>query len=260
MAGDAGWGALSLPSVVAGVLVAYASAALLTLAAWAVASWIGVDTTMSTRDWRRLGELGGIGAAIVLLLAFAYGGYTAGRMARRGGLRNGLLVAAAGIALAAGIAAAGGGLGSWGPISRELQRLGSPTTWRQWRDPVFIAGLASLIAVFLGALAGGRAGERWHAKLLSRALDPMIGPEAAVRAAAARASRAEELHQAAAARVANTTAVREPIVVEDLPTDVSETGAGTEPGSGTDPDVTAPATVSGIDTTEVFKQEAEPRA
>ena len=218
MAGDAGWGAISLLSVGAGVLVAVAAATLVGLAAWAVATWIGVDTTMSASDWRRLGEIGGIGAAIVLLVAFVAGGYTAGRMARRGGVRNGLTVALIGLALAAGIGAAAGGLGAWSPITREVQRLGAPSTWQEWRNPAFVAGIASILAVLIGAVAGGRMGERWHAKLLARALDPKIGPEAELRAkAAVRDADAEEAHRAAAIRVDTTRAA-----------------------------VTAPATVSGV--------------
>jgi hypothetical protein len=212
LAGDAGWGAISGVSVVAGMLVAYAAAALLALAAWGVAVWIGVDTTMSVQDWRRLGELGGIGAGIVLLLAFFFGGYTAGRMARRGGLRNGLLAAVLGIVLAVGIGAAVGGLGGWPVITREVHRLGAPTTRHPWRIPGLVAGIAMLAGTLLGGLIGGQAGERWHTKLLARALDPAIGPEARVReAAAVRDSEADALHRAAAGRVATTTAGREPV-------------------------------------------------
>jgi hypothetical protein len=256
MAGDAGWGAVSLVSVIAGVLVADAAAALMALAAWAVAAGTNVDTTMSAQEWRRLGELGGIGAAIVLLLAFAYGGYAAGRMARRGGVRNGLLVAIVGIALAVGLGAAAGGLGAWGPISREVHRLGAPTNWGEWRYPAVVTGIATLAAVFLGALGGGRLGEQWHAKLLARALDPRIGPEAEMRAAAAvRPSQADDVHRAAASRVANTTASREPVVMTNEPT------LEAEPASEASPDVSGPATVSGVragDRDEV-RQEAEPR-
>jgi MFS family permease len=257
MATDAGWGAVSFVSVLAGVLVAAAAAELLILAAWAVAAGMNVDTTMSDQEWRRLGELGGIGTAIVLFLAFAYGGYAAGRMARRGGLRNGVLVAIVGIALAVGIGAAAGALGGWGPITREVHRLGAPSTWREWRYPALVTGIASIVAVFLGAVGGGRLGERWHSKLLARALDPRIGPEAEARAAAALpASHADDVHRAAASRVAKATASREPVVV------TTEPFAEQEPATAGTPDVSGPATVSGVragDRDEV-RQEAEPRS
>jgi len=186
LAGDAGWGTVSPLSVAAGVLVAYAATALLALAAWAVAVGTSAGAPASAQGWRRLGEGGGIGAGVVLLVAFAFGAYAAGRMARRGGVRNGLLVAVTGIVLAVGMGAAAGGLGAWGPISREIHRLGAPTTWSEWRSPAFVAGIAALVGIILGSLAGGRMGEQWHSKLARRALDPTIGPEAEQRARAAR--------------------------------------------------------------------------
>jgi hypothetical protein len=173
LARNAGWGALSPASVIAGLLVAFATAALLVLAAWAVANWLAVSTNLSAYGWRRLGEIGGVGAAIVLLVAFVYGGYASGRMARRGGVRNGLLTGVAGICLAVGIAFAAGGLGAWGPISREVHRLGAPTTWTEWRTAAFITGICSVVAVIGGGLAGGRLGERWHLKLVTRAREPL---------------------------------------------------------------------------------------
>ena len=53
--------------------------------------------------------------------------------------------------------------------------------------------------MLLGAVAGGFLGERWHGKLVRRALDPSVGPEADARAAASAAEDrrlAEEQRQA----------------------------------------------------------------
>jgi hypothetical protein len=55
-----------------------------------------------------------------------------------------------------------------------------------------VAGLVSLAAMIVGSLLGGSRGERWHARLLTRALDPRVGAEAqAVRDAERRAAEAE---------------------------------------------------------------------
>ena len=182
-------------SVIAGLFVAYATAALLVLAGWAVAVWMAVNANMSPTGWRRVGQIGGLGAAVVLLVAFAYGGYSSGRMARRGGLRNGLLVAMLGICLAVGIAFAAGGLGAWGAITREVHRLGAPTTWDEWRSSAFIAGIASLVAVIAGGLIGGRLGERWHLKLVTRARDPLVSGRAHVSGMSERRLRQEPTSQ-----------------------------------------------------------------
>jgi hypothetical protein len=40
-----------------------------------------------------------------------------------------------------------------------------------------IAGIAALVIMLIGSMLGGISGERWHGKLVARALDPSIGPD-----------------------------------------------------------------------------------
>jgi hypothetical protein len=65
--------------------------------------------------------------------------------------------------------------------SREIHRnhrtLGIPTAASEWTTAGLIVGAASLAAMLVGALLGGAAGERWHGKLLTRAVDPDFGPQ-----------------------------------------------------------------------------------
>ena len=69
-----------------------------------------------------------------------------------------------------------------------------------------MAGLASLVAALAGAVIGGILGERWHAKLLSRAIDPEIGAEADARRQAAQlAAEAQVRNTSANARVDNAS-------------------------------------------------------
>jgi hypothetical protein len=70
-----------------------------------------------------------------------------------------------------------------GTIIDGLRRAGIPTTANEWRDIGTVAGIASLAAMVVGSVLGGTLGERWHGKLLTRALDPEIGPEADARVA-----------------------------------------------------------------------------
>ena len=68
-----------------------------------------------------------------------------------------------------------------------------PTTADEYGQAFTVAGIASLVAIFIGSLLGGSLGERWHGKLLARAVNPAIGTEADARKrAAADMAKAEE--------------------------------------------------------------------
>ncbi|HEV7888861.1 MAG TPA: hypothetical protein VGO92_14985 [Acidimicrobiales bacterium] len=175
LAADAGYGRISLGSVLAGTLVAYGAFAVLLAVAAAVIKAVGMDTNLSTNEWRRMGVGGGIALACVLLLSYLYGGYVAGRMARRSGAMNGLLVFFMGIVLAVGVAALANQFTDGDTIVRNLRNVGVPTSWSEWRDIGTVAGIGSLATMFVGSLLGGAMGERWHGKLLARAWDPEVG-------------------------------------------------------------------------------------
>jgi hypothetical protein len=70
-------------------------------------------------------------------------------------------------------------------ILRNLRSVGVPTSGSEWRDVVTVAGVGSLVAMLFGSVLGGRVGDRWHTRLLRRALDPTVGREGAVRREAA---------------------------------------------------------------------------
>jgi hypothetical protein len=99
-------------------------------------------------------------------------------MARRAGMTNGLLVFLVGLLLAVGAGALANAATDSGEIMRNLRSLGIPTRGSDWVDAGLITGIASLAAMLLGSLFGGVMGERWHGKLLARALDPGYGADA----------------------------------------------------------------------------------
>lgn len=207
LAQHAGWGRISLASVLAGTLVAYGAFAVLLAITAAVAESIGIDTDLSTNDWRSLGAVGGAVVAAVLLACYLFGGYVAGRMARRAGATNGLLVFVLGVLVAAGVTALVNVFTDGDAILQNLRNVGVPTSGEEWRDIGTVAGLGSLLAMIVGAVVGGILGERWHAKLLARAADPSVGPEARARAEAehhrSQAQKAEE--RARESRLGDTT-------------------------------------------------------
>ncbi|HVF15089.1 MAG TPA: YrzE family protein [Acidimicrobiales bacterium] len=210
LAADAGFGSLSVASILAGVLVAYGAFAVLIGIAAAIVDALNVDTDIVSTDYEQLGIAGGLILAGILLLSYLFGGYVAGRMARRSGLVNGLLVAILGLAIAAAVAALVRA-SDVETINTSLRSLGVPTTADEYGQAFSVAGIASLAAILIGSLLGGSLGERWHGKLLSRAVDPNIGTEAdARRQAQADMARAEEERTLAydRARTANPARAR----------------------------------------------------
>jgi hypothetical protein len=170
LAREAGLGRLSFPSILAGVLVAYGAFAMLAALVGTVAAAIGLNTDLNRNDWATLGMGSAIAVAMVLLVAYLFGGYVAGRMSRRAGLLNGLAVFLLALVLVAVVAAIAASQADAEAIRSNLRSLGIPTTDTEWGKAGTVAGLASLAAMLLGALLGGVLGERWHSKLTRRAV------------------------------------------------------------------------------------------
>lgn len=187
MVEDAGWGRLSMYSVVAGILIGYGAFALLAGVTAGVLGAMNIDVDLTGADLARTGTAGGVVLGIVLLASWYFAGYTAGRMARRAGVTHGVFVFVLGVLVAVAAASTVEALGATDDVVAGLERLGVPTTSDQWSDIGTVAGIASLLGMLLGSLLGGAAGERWHAKLVTRALDPAVGPEAYARVARKRA-------------------------------------------------------------------------
>ena len=93
----------------------------------------------------------------ILLLSYLFGGYVAGRMARRAGVLNGLLVAVLGLAIAAAVAALVRASDAE-TINTSLRSLGVPTTADEYGQAFTVAGIASLAAILLGSLLGRQPG------------------------------------------------------------------------------------------------------
>jgi hypothetical protein len=200
LAEDAGVGPVSIASVFAGTLVAFGAAVLLLALAAAIAGGAGVNVDIQSNNWRDAGVAGGAILAGVLLLSYLFGGYSAGRMARRRGLLHGALVFVTSL-VAVGVATVVARLltdADADTILRNLRSVGVPTTGSEWRSVVTVAGIGSLAAMLVGSVIGGRVGERWHTRLMRRALDPDVGREGAIRREAAAA------HTDAVARVERT--------------------------------------------------------
>jgi hypothetical protein len=187
LAREAGWGGLSWWSVAAGVLTLVGTCAVLAGIAAAVLHPLGITMdTWAGDDWKRFGLVAGLVAAAALLGATALGSYAAGRMARRAGIRHGVLVFVVGVivlAAAGGIAQLEGAIRA---VTDRLESMGAPTGDSAWAGVALVVGLAAVGGMLVGSLLGGVRGERWHQRLIARALDPDVGPDADLRAEAER--------------------------------------------------------------------------
>jgi hypothetical protein len=154
LARQAGLGRLSFISALAGVLVAYGAFALLAALVGAAAVAIGLDTELASNDWTTFGTGSAVTVTVVAFVAYLFGGYVAGRMARRAGLANGLAVFALAILLVVVVGAIVASQTDTGTIQgAEWARIGT------------VAGIGTLVGMLVGAGIGGVVGERWHSQL-----------------------------------------------------------------------------------------------
>ena len=186
LARHAGLGPVSLVSVFAGALAAFAIAEVLVTVGGAIAVAVNGGTDFSTLSDRQFKTVVGVIVVVAVFLSFAFGGYISGRMSRRAGASHGLLAGLAGVVLAALAAWVVVATGTDAGLAHVARHIRVTDTWGQWRSFGLIGALVVAAAMVLGGLAGGVEGETWHGKLLSRAVDPNYGPEADERAEARR--------------------------------------------------------------------------
>jgi hypothetical protein len=242
LAREAGWGGVSWLSVAAGVFAAIGFFALLVGIASAVLHALGITMSDWTDDeWKRVGLGAGLLTAAGLLVAFTFGGYVAGRMARRAGLRHGVLV----FVVAVVVAAAAGGV-AWledatAAIADHLDGLGAPTGDSTWFGLAVVSGAVALAGMLVGSLLGAARGERWHQRLVARALDPNVGPEADLRSdvEAQREAAEKALERARKAGVVPTDEEPESGTTEPADPHANDREDHAEQAAETEPETTA---------------------
>ena len=163
-------GGLSIGGVLTGVVVAFGAMFLLSGIIGGILAALGVSDTNVTREEAvQAGIAGGIAYVVAMFLAYLWGGYTAGRMARGAGVLNGVLVPIAAIVLAlivGGIVAALGASANLNlPFTTARLPIGEGSNLVEWGIGL---GVAALVAMFAGGVLGGSLGARWHTKLERR--------------------------------------------------------------------------------------------
>jgi hypothetical protein len=165
LARQAGLGRLSFISVLAGVLVAYGAFAVLAALVGTVAVAISLDAELASNDWTTFGMGSAVTVTVVAFVAYLFGGYVAGRMARRAGLVNGVAVFALAVLLVVVVGAIAASQADTEAIQANLRSLGLPITGTEWAKIGTAAGIGTLVGMLVGAGIGGVVGERWHSEL-----------------------------------------------------------------------------------------------
>jgi MFS family permease len=181
IAEEAGYRRLSPVSVFAGVLAAYGLFALVAAIVAAALQGSDAKTNFSSYNWETVRGVGAAALGLSLFIAYLFGGYVAGRMARRAGIVQAVGVIVLGILLAVAAGFVVNALTDTNTLRDHLHNFGLPTTWHQWRTGVTWAGMAGLAGIVVGSLLGGMLGDRWHSKLMARAANPAYGPDAVTR-------------------------------------------------------------------------------
>jgi hypothetical protein len=152
-----------------GWLSALGLAALLLAVVAAAGTRLGFATGVSTGDAKsNAGTIGIVGAAIlvaILLLAYYGGGYVAGRMARFDGGRQGFRVWLLGLLVTIAAAVAGWIGGSQYNVLQQLNLPRIPVDEGSIATGAIITLAAVLLGTLLAAVAGGKAGDRYHLRV-----------------------------------------------------------------------------------------------
>jgi hypothetical protein len=140
--------------------------ALLSAAGVALGLAEGVDTAdEAAAQVETVGIGGGIAVLVVLFLAYLAGGYVAGRMARFDGVRQGLATWLIGLLVVVLLAAAGAVLGAEYNVLQQLNLPRIPIDEGAATTAGIITLVAILVVTLLGAVLGGKMGDRYHRKI-----------------------------------------------------------------------------------------------
>jgi hypothetical protein len=161
--GGVNWGAAFF-----GWLVSVGIAAILLglLSAAGAAFGLGeVSDAEAEQNAETIGIVGAILLILVLCAAYGCGGYVSGRMSRFDGGRQGLAVWALGLAVTIVLAVAGALFGAEYNVLERLNLPRIPIEEGSLTAGAAITLVVVVVATLLVAMAGGKAGERYHRKI-----------------------------------------------------------------------------------------------
>jgi hypothetical protein len=172
------YGGFNIGAAFFGWLVAVGIAVLLTALLSAAGAAIGL-TELSEGEAKANAEtisiVGGILLIVVLAISYYAGGYVAGRMSRFDGGRQGLGVWLFGLLATVALAVLGAIAGSEYNLFSQLNLPRIPIDEGSLTTGAVIALVLVLVATLVGAISGGKVGERYHRKVDRAGYEP--GPD-----------------------------------------------------------------------------------
>ncbi|HJV30423.1 MAG TPA: hypothetical protein VJ645_07885 [Gaiellaceae bacterium] len=155
------FGGIDLPASLVGMLTAIAMLILLGGLVGAAIGAIGYQTGLSGDNVEDISLASLIGGLVVLAIAYLVGGWTAGRIARYDGARNGVMTAVWTIVLAGALSALAAWFGSEYDVFADVQL-------PQWFDrdalttSALVSGVAAIATMLVAGMLGGLWGTRYH--------------------------------------------------------------------------------------------------
>ena len=155
------FGGIDVPASLVGMLTALALLVLLGGLVGAAFGAIGYQTGLDRDDVEDISLASLIGGLVVLFLSYLVGGWTAGRIARYDGPRNGLMTAIWTLLLAAVLSALAAWLGDEYDVlrNRELPQWFSTDALT---TAAIVSGVVAVATMIVAAVLGGAWGERYH--------------------------------------------------------------------------------------------------
>ena len=159
---DRARGGFSVWSVLSGVLVAFGAFVVFSAIVSAFLAVTGIaEGGINASEATTAGIGAGVGLVIAQFLAYLWGGYTAGRMARGSGILNGILVPIVAIVVVAILGAiVTAVVDVQTPSAQQL-----PLPLSTVGDIGTAVGIGLFVAMLVGGPLGGMLGARWHTKL-----------------------------------------------------------------------------------------------
>lgn len=160
-AARARFGGVDFPASLVGMLTALAMLVLLGGLVGAAVGVIGYQTGLSGDEVADISTASLIGGLVVLFVAYLVGGWTAGRIARYDGARNGLMTGIWTVVFAAALSALAAGLGTEYDVFANVDL-------PQWfnRDAItaaaIVSGVIAIATMLVAGLLGGLWGTRYH--------------------------------------------------------------------------------------------------
>lgn len=159
-------GGVSFWSVLSGVLVAFGAFIVLSAIIGAILAATGMaEGGVQSSEIRDASIGAGIGLVVAQFLAYLWGGYTAGRMARGSGSMNGLLVPIVALIFVAALGAILAAVTGTSADAAAAEAQSLPLPLGSLADIGTGVGIGLLVAMLLGGVLGGSLGQRWHTKL-----------------------------------------------------------------------------------------------